>query len=309
MQFLPPISIRASRFVPSRWDVLAALLVLGFIVVFADASELLREPLATLAHKHISLNPWRLPDYAMRTALRMLIAMLCSLLFTFSYATLAAKSARAGALLIPLLDILQSVPILGFISITVVFFLSLAPGRVLGAELAAVFAIFTSQAWNMAFSFYQSLVTVPRDLEEVTRSFHCSAWQRFWRLDVPFAMPGLIWNMMMSMSGGWFFVVASEAITVGDIHITLPGIGAYVATAIEQRSLAAVGWAILTMVVVIGLYDQILFRPLVAWADKFRMENTAGQVAPESWLLGVLQRARVLQRAGGFVGPLFRFSL
>src|SRR6185437_1682394 len=144
----------ARALLPSRWDVLAALLVLGFIVVFADASQLLRQPLASLAHGHISLNPWRLPDYALRTALRMLVALGLSLIFTFTYATLAAKSARAGALLIPLLDILQSVPILGFISITIVFFLSVAPGRILGAELAAVFAIFTSQAWNMAFSFY-----------------------------------------------------------------------------------------------------------------------------------------------------------
>src|SRR4051812_30628202 len=294
MQFLPPISIRASRFVPSRWDVLAALLVLGFIVVFADASELLREPLATLAHKHISLNPWRLPDYAMRTALRMLIAMLCSLLFTFSYATLAAKSARAGALLIPLLDILQSVPILGFISITVVFFLSIAPGRVFGAELAAVFAIFTSQAWNMAFSFYQSLRTVPAELEEAGKLFGLTAWARFWRIEVPFAMPQLIWNMMMSMSGGWFFVVAAEAISVGHTTIALPGIGSYIAAAIAARALTAIWWAIGTMLIVILIYDQLLFRPLVAWSERFRFDDQQDDDPLQSWALTMFRRSSLI---------------
>ena len=165
----------------------------------------------------------------------MLIAMALSLLFTFTYATLAAKSKQAERLLVPMLDILQSVPILGFISFTVVFFMALVPGRVLGAEFAAIFAIFTSQAWNMAFSFYQSLRTVPTDLDEAARRFRLSPWKRFWRLDVPFAMPQLIWNMMMSMSGGWFFVVASEAISVGNTTVTLPGIGSYIALAIEQQ--------------------------------------------------------------------------
>jgi NitT/TauT family transport system permease protein len=185
--------------------------------------------------------------------------------------------------------------VLGYISFTVVFFMSLFPGRVAGAEAAVIFAIFTAQAWNMAFSFYQSLRTVPRDLEEATRNFRFSAWQRFWRLEVPFAMPGLIWNMMMSMSGSWFFIVASEAITVGNTTITLPGIGAYLARATEERNLAAVGWVILTMIVVIILYDQLLFRPLVAWADKFRFEQTGAQLAPNSWVLDLFQRSRLLR--------------
>lgn len=150
----------------------------------------------------------------------------------------------------------------------------------LGVELAAMFAIFTSQAWNMTFSFYQSLRTVPRDLQEVARGFHLSPWQRFWKLDAPFAMPGLIWNMMMSMSGGWFFIVASEAITVGNNTFTLPGIGAYLAQAILSQDLPAIGWVLLTMTVVILAYDQLLFRPLVAWADKFRMETTRSASAP-----------------------------
>jgi NitT/TauT family transport system permease protein len=182
---------------------------------------------------------------------RMLAALLASLLFTFTYATVAAKSRRAERVLVPLLDVLQSVPILGYLSFTVVFFVSLFPGNMLGLEMAAIFAIFTSQAWNMAFSFYQSLNTIPRDLDEASRCFRSSGWQRFWRLEVPFAMPGLVWNMMMSMSGGWIFVVAAEATSVGDAQYTVPGIGSYVARAIQNRNLAAVGWAIGTMTVTI----------------------------------------------------------
>ena len=140
----------------------------------------------------------------------------------------------------------------------------------MGLELAAIFAIFTSQAWNMAFSLFQSLRTVPSDLEEASLSFHLTAWQRFWRLEVPFAVPGLVWNTMMSMSGGWFFVVASEAISVGDNTWKLPGIGSYVALALEQRDIAAVAYAIVAMLLVILAYDQLLFRPLVAWSAKFR---------------------------------------
>ncbi|MBF0561911.1 MAG: ABC transporter permease subunit, partial [Alphaproteobacteria bacterium] len=207
------------------------------------------------------------------------------------------------------LDILQSVPVLGYISFTVVFFMSLFPGKVMGAELAAIFAIFTSQAWNMAFSFYQSLRTVPRDLDEACRGFRFSGWQRFWRLEAPFAMPGLVWNMMMSMSGGWFFVVASEAITVGDHQIVLPGIGAYVAMAIEQKNLGAVGWAILAMIAVILLYDQLMFRPLVAWSDKFRFEQTGAQVVPESWVLDLARRTRMMRRLATPFRAMFRYSL
>jgi NitT/TauT family transport system permease protein len=296
-------------FLPNRWDMVAVPLILGGLALAFIGVRQMQAPLEIVQETAISLDPANLPEYALRTTLRMLAGLVASLLFTFTYATLAAKSRRAGLVLIPILDILQSVPILGYISFTVVFFMSLFPGKVLGAELACVFAIFTSQAWNMAFSFYQSLATIPRDLEEVSRAFHFSGWQRFWRLDAPFAMPGLVWNMMMSMSGAWFFVVASEAITVGDKTITLPGIGAYVAMAIDQKDLAAVGWAILAMTVVILIYDQCMFRPLVAWSDKFRFEQTAAQVIPHSWLLGLVQRTRFLRMLGRPFGKAFGFSL
>src|SRR4249919_2889397 len=274
MQGILPISVERWRL--TRWDALAVLLVLGLLAFLAEASKDLLKPLSELQTTPLSLAPAHLPEYAARTTLRMLVALAFSLLFTFTYATLAAKSRRAELLLIPLLDILQSVPILGFVSVTIVFFMSLAPGRVLGAEFAAVFAIFTSQAWNMAFSFYQSLRTVPTELVEASHMFRLSAWMQFWRVEVPFAAPQLIWNMMVSMSGSWFFVVASEAISVGNTTVTLPGVGSYIALAIEQKNLAAVGWAIGAMLVVILLYDQLLFRPLVAWADRFRFEQQMG---------------------------------
>ena len=247
------------------WDVLAVLLVLGFILFLGQTSASLVEPLSKLKIAPISLDPANLPGYAARTTLRMLAALALSLLFTFTYATLAAKNRRAELLLIPLLDILQSVPNSGFISITVVFFMSLAPGKVLGAELAAIFAIFTSQAWNMAFGFYQSLRTVPHDLDEAAQSLRLSAWMKFWRLEVPFAIPGScleyddvhVWRLVLRRCVG------------GDqrrrYDRARPGVGSYIALAIEQRNLSAVFWAIGAMAIVILIYDQLLFRPLVAW--------------------------------------------
>ena len=280
---------------PNIWDMVALVLVIGVLVLIVYGGEQTTLPLSALDVAPVSLDPANLPVYALRTTLRMLLAIVCSTIFTFLYAALAAKSRRAEMVLIPLLDILQSVPILGFLTFTVVFFLNLFPGRVLGAELACVFAIFTSQAWNMTFSLYQSIRNVPKDLEEASQSFHLSGWQRFWRLDVPFAMPGLIWNAMMSMSGGWFFVVASEAITVGNTTVTLPGIGSYVALGIQKQNLPAIGYAILTMLLVIIAYDQLLFRPVVAWADKFRFEQTASATTPTSWMLDLFRRTRALR--------------
>ena len=293
------------RRLPNLFDVVAGACILGVLVYVAGVARGTMAPLDAPEATAISLDPLNLPGYAVRTTLRMFAALLCSLLFTFTYATWAAKSRRAGLILVPVLDILQSVPILGFLSFTVVFFMSLFPGRVLGAELAAIFAIFTSQAWNMAFSLYQSLKTVPGDLDEAARSYRLTAWQRFWRLEVPFAMPGLVWNTMMSMSGGWFFVVASEAVSVGDATWKLPGIGSYVALALEQRDIRAVLYAILAMLLVILAYDQLLFRPLVAWSSKFRFEMTASEEVEDPWVLKLLRRTRLLRALSGAVGTVF----
>ena len=275
---------------PNQYDLFAFALILAAFIAITHVSHGLTLPLTAPESTVVSLDYMLLPYYALRTTLRMFAAIAASLVFTFVYATLAAKSRRAGLVLIPLLDVLQSVPILGFLSFTVTFFLGLFPGSILGAECAAIFAIFTSQAWNMAFSFYQSLRGVPRDLIEVARGFGLSWWQRFWQLETPFAMPGLIWNMMMSMSGGWFFVVASEAISVGDTTVKLPGIGSYLALAIEEKRIDAVFAAVVAMLAVILAYDQLLFRPLVTFAARFRVELSAGQIQEKSFVANVFAR-------------------
>ncbi len=287
-----------SRAWPNRYDVVVFLALAAGLVGIAHGAKFMRQPLDALAIAPVSLDVSRLPEYALLTTMRMFAALGFSLLFTFFIAPLAAKSRKAERLIVPALDILQSVPVLGFLTFTVVFFLSLFPGSQFGAELAAIFAIFTAQAWNMTFSFYQSLKTVPRDLGEVSRHFKLSAWQRFWKLEVPFAAPGLVWNMMVSMSGSWFFVVASEAISVGETKITLPGVGSYISVAIAEKNIPAVAYAVAAMAVVIALYDLLLFRPIVAWADKFRVEQTASQNPPKSWVLNVIRRTRLFARFG-----------
>ncbi len=292
---------------PNRYDAAVFFAVGALLVGMAHAAKSMHQPLASLEIQPVSLDPRNLPQYALLTTLRMFAALGFSLLFTFLVAPLAAKSKKAERVIIPALDILQSVPVLGFLTFTVIFFMNLFPGSELGAELAAIFAIFTSQAWNMTFSFYQSLTTVPRDLDEATRHFRLSAWMRFWKLEAPFAMPGLVWNMMMSMSGGWFFVVASEAISVGDTKITLPGIGSYISVAIDHENIGAVAWAVGAMAVVIVLYDQLVFRPVVAWSDKFRVELVAAQAQPESWVLDLIKRAKLISVIGHFTGRFLQF--
>ena len=252
----------------------------------------------------VSLDPRNLPYYAARSTLRMFVALGASLVFTLAYGYVAAHSRRAARVLVPLLDILQSVPVLGFLSVTVTGFLALFPGSLLGLEAASVFAIFTAQAWNMTFSFYHSLRTLPRELDEAAALYRLPRWQRFTRLEVPAAMIGLVWNAMMSFGGGWFFVAASEAISVLNQRYTLPGIGSYVATAVAAQDLGAMVPALLTMAVVIVTIDQLFWRPIVAWADKFRLEQSAAAVAPRSWLLTLLRTARLPRLLGHALAPL-----
>ncbi|SMC20397.1 NitT/TauT family transport system permease protein [Andreprevotia lacus DSM 23236] len=291
-QYLPRQVVESSG---NRWDWALLPLVLAVLVLMAFGARQMAHPYQVGAPLPISLDTLYLPYYLLRTTLRMFIALAASLVFACVFAALAAKVRAAEKVLVPLLDILQSIPILGFLSITVTGFIALFPGNLLGVECAAIFAIFTSQAWNMAFSLYQSLRTVPGELKEASRIFQLSGWQRFWRLELPFAMPQLLWNMMMSMSGGWFFVVASEAISVSNQNIKLPGIGSYIATAIEARDMGAIGWAIAAMAIGILLYDQLFFRPLLAWADKFRFEADGSEAGQSSWLLTLLRRTDKLQ--------------
>ena len=300
-------SMAAGWRLPNLWDAIAFVCVIGALVAVGFVAQGTMVRIDAPGATEITLDPMNLPEYALRTTMRMFAALAASLLFTFTYGTAAAKSRRAALVLVPVLDVLQSVPILGFLTFTVVFFMNLFPGQVLGLELAAIFAIFTSQAWNMAFSMYQSLKTVPTDLTEAAVSFHLSSWQKFWKLEVPFAVPGLVWNTMMSMSGGWFFVVASEAVSVGNNTWKLPGIGSYVALALEQKNIAAVFWAILAMLLVILAYDQLLFRPLVAWSAKFRFETTAGATAADPWMLRLMRRTQLLKFVGEMVGNAAAF--
>jgi NitT/TauT family transport system permease protein len=260
----------------------------------------------------VGLDPRLLPGYVARSTLRMFIALLASLIFTFIYGYAAARNRYAERILIPALDILQSVPVLGFLSITILGFIALFRGSLLGLEAASIFAIFTSQAWNMAFSFYQSLRTLPQDLVEATAAYGLSPWERFVRLEIPAATIGLVWNAMMSFGGGWFFLAASEAISVLNQNYTLPGIGSYVQAAVTAHDMPALGWAVLTMAITIVLLDQLFWRPVVAWADKFRLEQSASAEGPQSWVYDLLRYSRVpqlVERATQPVGDLFSRGL
>lgn len=287
---------------PNPWDFIVFFIIFAIFFALASVGGDMNTPYEVGETLPITLDPSALPEYGVRTVIRMFIALFFSVLFSFTIGTLAAKYKRAEQIIIPAIDILQSVPILGFLSITIVGFIWLFPGSLLGPEFAAIFAIFTSQAWNMMLSIYQSLKTVPDDLQEAAKMFHLSAWQRFWRIDIPFAMPSFLWNAMMSMSGGWFFLVAAEAISVSNQEIMLPGIGSYIALAIEQANLLAVGYAIAAMLIIILLYDQLLFRPLIKWSEKFKAEQAAYDETSRSWVLSVLRRARLFRVIGEIIG-------
>lgn len=274
------------------WDAAALVIILGILAALANAANRITVPYQIGQQIPISLDPLYLPGYAANTVLRMLIALSLSFLFTLIVAPLAAKSRQAQKLLLPLIDILQSVPILGILSITVVLFIQLFPNSLWGPECAAIFAIFTSQVWNMTLSFYQSLRTLPAEFYDTAKIFHLSRWQQFWKIEVPYAIPGLIWNAMVSMSAGWFFVVASEAISVSNQHVSLPGIGSYISVAIEQADLRAIFYAITTMFIVILIYDQLLFRPLLSWAERFRPGAAEDTVFSHTWFYKLLAKAR-----------------
>ena len=257
----------------------------------------------------ISLDPKWIPYYTARTVLRMLIAFAAALAFTFAWGYTAAKSPRARKVMLPLLDILQSVPVLGFLSVTVTGFLALFPGSLLGVECASIFAIFTAQAWNMTFGFYHSVVTIPPELQEAASVYRLNPWQRFTALELPSSAIGLIWNSMMSFGGGWFFVAQSEAINVMNKNIKLPGLGSYMAAAVEAGDTRAALYAIAAMVATIVAFDQLVWRPLVAWAEKFKLEQTEGKDTPSSWVLELLQRSYALAWLSNHVGRAFaRFA-
>jgi len=296
--------VQNRKFTPNRWDGVALLIVFTCLVLLASAARQMSVPYHLGEPIAISLALSKLPGYALQTVLRMFIALFFSLLFTFTVGTLAAKNKHAQKVIIPIIDILQSIPVMGFLTITVVGFIEIFPGNLLGVQCAAIFAIFTSQVWNMVLSFYQSLLTLPGELKEAADMFHLSSWQRFWRVEVPFAMPGLLWNTMLSMSASWFFVVASEAVTVSNQTITLPGIGSYITLAIAQKNMHAIFYTILCMFCVILIYDQLLFRPLIQWSDRFRLEQPLSSQTKNSWIAQLFRRTVLFQYAGKLIAFL-----
>ena len=240
----------------------------------------------------INLSPSNLPYYAARSLLRMFIALFFSYAFSLGYAYLAARSRRWRRVLIPALDILQSVPVLGFLAVTVTLFIALFPKSELGLECAAIFAVFTSQAWNITFSFYHSLISQPAEFNEASKLMGLSKWKRFWTIDVPGGAIGLVWNGMMSFGGAWFFLTASELITVSNSrHYTLPGVGSYVGVAVAEGKLKYVLYGILTMIIMILVVNFFFWRPLVAYVEKFRVEQSESGLKATSLVLDTLRRS------------------
>jgi NitT/TauT family transport system permease protein len=280
-------TLRRFRFRPTDGLVGVGIFLLIYAVVRVGAGARVPIPPSRAA---FSTSPAELPYYAARSYLRMFIALFFSYAFSLGYAYLAARSRRARVIMIPALDILQSVPVLGFLTITVTFFLRLFPGSELGLEAAAVFAVFTSQAWNITFSFYHSLVSQSHDLDEASRLMGLSRWKRFWTIDVPGGAIGLVWNGMMSFGGSWFFLTASELITVNGSSRTLPGVGSYVGVAEQQGNLVHILLGIVTMIIMILLVNFVFWRPLVAYAERFRQELTESNLKPRSLFLDLLRR-------------------
>jgi NitT/TauT family transport system permease protein len=282
-------SLRRLRFRPLDAVVGAGVFLLIYAVVRVGASA--HVPIHSGRASTIDTSPSRLPYYAARSLLRMFVALFFAYTFSLGYAYVAARNRRARRVMIPALDILQSVPVLGFLAVTVTFFLALFPGSELGLEAASVFAVFTSQAWNITFSFYNSLVTQSGELDEASRLMGLSRWKRFWSIDVPGGAIGLVWNGMMSFGGSWFFLTASELIIVGGHRYTLPGVGSYVGVAVEQGQLGHVIWGIITMIIMILAVNVVFWRPLVAYVERFRLEQTEANQKPRSVVLDLVRRS------------------
>lgn len=289
----------------SAADLLVLALLFGLLWALLDLGRGMVSSFSPLQPSVIHMNPLWLPYYAGRSLLRMFIAYFLSLAFTLVYGRYAAYHKTAEKIMIPALDILQSVPVLGFLSVTVTGFLALFPGSMLGPECASIFAIFTAQAWNMTFSFYHSLTTLPKELQEAADVYRLRRFARFTRLEVPFAMIGLVWNSMMSFGGSWFFLTASEMITVLHNNIQLPGIGSYIGVAIQRGDGLAIGYGIIAMVLVIVLVDQFVWRPIVAWSQRFTLEQSGDGSAPDSWFLRLLRRSNWVQASSRGVQHMF----
>jgi NitT/TauT family transport system permease protein len=282
-----------------------ALLLVGLAALIGGVAALARRWQAPLRPTvEIDLSPWALPGYTALSLARGAAAYLLSLVFTLTYGTIAAHSRRAERVMIPVIDILQGIPVLGFLPGLVLGLVALFPHSNVGLELASVLMIFTGQVWNMTFSFYGSLRGIPTDFRDVARINGFGWWKTFRTLELPFATIGLLWNSMMSMAGGWFFLTVTEAFTLGDRDFRLPGIGSYMAVAIDHGDRRAMANAVVAMIVMIVAVDQLVWRPLLAWAQKFKVEETAAADVPRSFLLDLLRRSRILDWLGRQAGRL-----
>jgi NitT/TauT family transport system permease protein len=239
----------------------------------------------------ISRSVWALPAYAGYSLLRISIAYVLSLAFTLVYGYVAAYNPRAERFMIPLLDVLQSIPVLSFLPGVMLAMVALFPGRQLGVELGAILLIFTGQVWNMAFSFYASLKSIPKDMHEAATIYRFSWWQRFTQMELPYSAIGLVWNSMMSVAGGWFALMVCEMFVLGTRDFRLPGLGSYLQTAASAGDMTSIVWGVATMVAVIVLLDQFVWRPVIAWAEKFKVEQVPGSDAPRSWVLNLIQHS------------------
>jgi NitT/TauT family transport system permease protein len=246
----------------------------------------------------IQLSPSALPKYALFSVARIAAAYLISLIVTLVYAYVAAHNAKAERILIPLLDTLQSIPVLSFLPPVMVAVVALFPARQLGVELGCILLIFTGQVWNMTFSVYSSIKNVPAEMLEAAQVYRLSWWQRFMQLEMPYATIGLVWNSMMSVAGGWFFLMACEMFVLGNRDLRLPGLGSYLQTAANAGDTRAIVWGVFTMVAVIVLMDQTIWRPIIAWSDKFKFEQVEASEIPRSPILHLLRRSKVLTYAG-----------
>lgn len=242
----------------------------------------------------IDRSPLSLPGCAAYSLLRILIAYLLSLGFALAYGYVAAYNAAAERFMIPLLDILQSIPVLSFLPGVMLAMVALFPLRQIGVELGAILLIFSGQVWNMAFSFYASLKGIPREMRETARVYQFNAWQRFREVELPSSAIGLVWNSMMSVAGGWFFLMACEMFVLGDRDFRLPGLGSYLQTAAGADDTKAIVWGVSVMIAVIVLLDQFLWRPVIAWAGKFKLEEIEAGESSESWLLELIRHSRLI---------------
>jgi NitT/TauT family transport system permease protein len=242
----------------------------------------------------IDLRPTALPAYAMFSIVRIAIAYAISLVFSIVYGYVAAYNARAERVMIPLLDTLQSIPVLSFLPGVMLAMIALFPGRQLGIELGSILLIFTGQAWNMAFSFYSSLKSIPREMHEVAQVYRWSRWQKLLQMELPFAAIGLVWNSMVSVAAAWFYLIACEMFTLKDQSFQIPGLGSYLQTAANAADPRAIAWGLFCMIGVVVAMDQLIWRPVIAWADRFKFEQVEGASAPHSVVLDLLKSSRIL---------------